>query len=194
MMQSSVRRRVSLTLLTASLILASVSALPHAHDQAAIELHYAPEENLERIDVALIEAAQHDIDLASYVLTDVAVIEALTRAAERGVIIRVYLYESQIYDHGRPFQALQDLRRTRGVTIKVKSHAEPLMHLKSYQIDGRLLRSGSANFSASGLKAQDNDMIIINEKSVVDRFKKEFDRMWSRNNHLVYKDVYPTFR
>jgi len=31
------------------------------------------------------------------------------------------------------------------------------MHLKSYQIDGRLLRTGAANFSASGLKRQDND-------------------------------------
>ena len=26
------------------------------------------------------------------------------------------------------------------------------MHLKSYQIDGKLLRTGAANFSASGLK------------------------------------------
>jgi phosphatidylserine/phosphatidylglycerophosphate/cardiolipin synthase-like enzyme len=35
------------------------------------------------------------------------------------------------------------------------------MHLKSYQIDGRLLRTGAANFSASGLKRQDNDLIVI---------------------------------
>ena len=30
--------------------------------------------------------------------------------------------------------------------------------IKSYQIDGRLLRTGAANFSASGLKRQDNDL------------------------------------
>ena len=35
------------------------------------------------------------------------------------------------------------------------------MHLKSYQIDGKLLRTGAANFSASGLKRQDNDLIVI---------------------------------
>jgi phosphatidylserine/phosphatidylglycerophosphate/cardiolipin synthase-like enzyme len=35
------------------------------------------------------------------------------------------------------------------------------MHLKSYQIDGRLLRTGAANFSASGLNRQDNDLIVI---------------------------------
>jgi hypothetical protein len=34
------------------------------------------------------------------------------------------------------------------------------MHLKSYQ-DVRLLRTGAANFSASGLKRHDNDSIVI---------------------------------
>jgi hypothetical protein len=34
------------------------------------------------------------------------------------------------------------------------------MHLKSYQIDGKLLRTGAANFSASGLKRQDNDLVV----------------------------------
>ena len=33
------------------------------------------------------------------------------------------------------------------------------MRLKSYQIDRRLLRTGAVNFSASGLKRQDNDLI-----------------------------------
>jgi hypothetical protein len=31
-------------------------------------------------------------------------------------------------------------------------------NVKSYQIDGRTLRTGAANFSASGLKRQDNDL------------------------------------
>jgi phosphatidylserine/phosphatidylglycerophosphate/cardiolipin synthase-like enzyme len=35
------------------------------------------------------------------------------------------------------------------------------MHLKSYQIDGGILRTGAANFSASGLKREDNDLIVI---------------------------------
>jgi hypothetical protein len=34
------------------------------------------------------------------------------------------------------------------------------MHLKSYQIDGRLLRAGAANLSAFGLKRQDNDLVL----------------------------------
>jgi hypothetical protein len=32
------------------------------------------------------------------------------------------------------------------------------MHLKSYQVDEPLLRTGAADFSVSGLKHQDNDL------------------------------------
>jgi radical SAM superfamily enzyme YgiQ (UPF0313 family) len=43
------------------------------------EVHYAPNEDLESIDVALIGEAEKQIDIAAYVLTDKAVIEALRR-------------------------------------------------------------------------------------------------------------------
>jgi len=35
------------------------------------------------------------------------------------------------------------------------------MLLKRYQIDERLLRTGAASFSASGLKWRDNDLVVI---------------------------------
>jgi phosphatidylserine/phosphatidylglycerophosphate/cardiolipin synthase-like enzyme len=52
-------------------------------------IHYAPVENLERSDVALIDQAEHNIDIAAYVLTDWPVMQALIRAAQRGVKIRI---------------------------------------------------------------------------------------------------------
>jgi phosphatidylserine/phosphatidylglycerophosphate/cardiolipin synthase-like enzyme len=108
-------------------------------------IHYAPAENLEHIDVALIDTAKHDIDMAAYVLTDWPVIQALTRAADRDVRVRIYLDGTQLAERewAEPFQ---DLSETPTVEIRTKrDHAAP-MDLKSYQIDGRLLRTGAANF------------------------------------------------
>jgi hypothetical protein len=56
---------------------------------------------------------------------------------------------AQKVDIGAP-AVFQDLAATPGVEIRFKRPGVPLMHLKSYQIDGRLLRTGAANFSASG--------------------------------------------
>ena len=40
-------------------------------------IHYAPAENLEHVDVALIDRAEHEIDVAAYVLTDRPIMQAL---------------------------------------------------------------------------------------------------------------------
>ncbi len=79
------------------------SILPIATLAAAgsqLEIHYAPRENLETVDVREIGRAELSIDMAAYVLSDRQIIEALTDAAERDVVIRLYLDKSQFAEHG----------------------------------------------------------------------------------------------
>jgi phosphatidylserine/phosphatidylglycerophosphate/cardiolipin synthase-like enzyme len=58
------------------------------------------------------------------------------------------------------------------------------MHLKTYAIDGEVLRTGSGNFSRSGLASQDNDLILIADQAVVDAFEANFDRIWERAQNI----------
>jgi hypothetical protein len=51
-----------------SVVFVAIGALGRA--DPAPSIHYAPAENLEHVDVALIDTAQREIDLAAYVLTD----------------------------------------------------------------------------------------------------------------------------
>src|ERR1700716_3169524 len=96
----------------------------------------APGENLEHVDVALIDRAQHEIDMAAYVLTDWPILQALTRAADRGVHIRIYLDGTQLAER-EPAKVFNDLAETPAVEIRIKHKSSAPMHLKSYQIDGR---------------------------------------------------------
>lgn len=151
-------------------------------------IHYAPAENLERIDVSLIDSARRSLDMAAYVLTDWPVISALDRAARRGVAVRLYLDGGWLGNHARtgPFRALLD---NPGVAIRVKRAGAPLMHLKSYQIDGRVLRTGAANFSASGLKRQDNDLVVIESKAAVARFLRRFEAIYAASENFPPRDA-----
>ena len=45
------------------------------------------------------------------------------------------------------------------------------MHLKAYAIDGVILRTGSANFSTSGERAQDNDLVVIRDPGAAAKFE-----------------------
>jgi phosphatidylserine/phosphatidylglycerophosphate/cardiolipin synthase-like enzyme len=90
------------------------------------------------------------------------------------VKVRIYLDGSQLAER-EPARVFQDLAQTPGVEIRIKrSHGAP-MHLKSYQIDGRVLRRVAANFSASGLKRQENDLIIIDSPVAAAKFRHAFE-------------------
>ena len=77
-------------LLGASLERGSGSAQSPCPVSAPAEIHYSPGEDLERIDVALLREATKQIDMAAYVLTDRAVVDALREAAVGGVKVRVW--------------------------------------------------------------------------------------------------------
>ncbi len=130
---------VALNLLRASLTAVPfLATLAPCRAEPTPAIHYAPAENLEHIDVALIDRAEHEIDMAAYVLTDWPILQALTRAADRGVKVRIYLDGTQLAER-EPAKVFNDLAETPGVEIRTKHKSNDPMHLKSYQIDGRLL-------------------------------------------------------
>jgi PLD-like domain len=131
------------------------------------EIHYAPEENLSRIDVGLIENAGVSIDMAAYVLTDWAILDALNDAEARGVRVRIVLDPHEHSDTGRMV----------GLDVRTKAPG-PLQHLKDYEIDGQVLREGSENFSHSA-PSQDNSLIVFRDPKAAAQFEAHFERMWN---------------
>ena len=136
----------------------------------------SPEERLDAIDVQLIGAAKQSIDFASYALTDPIIIDALTDADHRGVAVRIVLDPRERHD----FVKLGDLSDN----VRIK-RGGPYMHLKAYSVDGEVLRTGSANFSTSGERAQDNDLIVIRNAGAAAKFDAHFERMWDAGQPMI---------
>ena len=59
------------------------------------------------------------------------------------------------------------------------------MRLKAYAVDGELLRTGSANFSSSGERQQDNDLILIRNAKAAAQFDAHFERMWDAAQPMI---------
>ncbi len=97
------------------------------------------------VDATLIANAKRSIDLATYALTDPIVLDALNAAERPGVSIRIVLDPRERDD----FVKLGDLSNN----VRIK-RGGPFMHLKAYEIDGIVLRTGSTNFSTSGENAR----------------------------------------
>lgn len=151
---------------------------------ANIAILYSPGRNLEVEDIRLIESARSNIDMAAYTLTSFAIMDALADAGRRGVGVRLLLDASQLRQ-ARDFvrERLERLGRIAGVSIRV-STGRDLMHLKSFVIDDMTLRTGSANFTPTGLKRQNNDLVIIRDRASVVFYKAMFSELFVKSQPL----------
>ena len=150
--------------------------------------HYTNPASLIALDCANISAATKTLDMAIYSLTEPHVIDAIEAKAKALVVIRLYLDRTELEAeahgdatlNGKPLAALLNLP---ALSIKVKE-SSILMHLKSYCVDGTVLRSGSTNFSPLGESEQDNDLILTDDPAAVALFKAKFEAMWARPDNL----------
>jgi phosphatidylserine/phosphatidylglycerophosphate/cardiolipin synthase-like enzyme len=159
---------------------------------AAGENHFSPEENLERLDVEHLRKARQSVDVAMYAFTDLALAKVLREVSDRGVTVRLYRdrgqYEAEELKAVRFHQpsSTRLLRGARNVHIRMKQGSEQnLMHLKAACVDRRLLRDGSANWSPSGEKSQDNNARFTSSPEEIKKFDRVFEAMWSRSSNLV---------
>jgi phosphatidylserine/phosphatidylglycerophosphate/cardiolipin synthase-like enzyme len=91
--------------------------------------------------------------------------------------VGIYLDGTQLAER-EPAKVFNDLAETPGVEIGIKHKTRDPMHLKSYKIDGKLLHTGAVNFSASGLKRQDNDLIVIESVEAAVAFRRNFNAQY----------------
>jgi phosphatidylserine/phosphatidylglycerophosphate/cardiolipin synthase-like enzyme len=171
------------------LALAGLEIFGHLREAAPlgnglVEIRYSPATDLERIDLALLRSATRSIDIAAYLLTDIAIIEALAEAAERGVRVRLYLDGGQEAAGPGFAGRVRNLRGASRIEVRLKPPRSEIMHLKSYCVDGNVLRSGSANFTVWGLKREDDDLIVIRDPAAIARFEANFETIWQRAGNL----------
>lgn len=164
-------------------VLASVPAAAQT-----VEHLYSPGTNLERSELAQLETATRTVDVAMYSFTDRYLAEELAALAHRGVHIRVYRDREQYQQETQwGGVATTSILLAAGIEVRVKG-TKDLMHLKSYAIDGHLLRTGSANWSPTGLKRQDNDVVYETDPAMVETFERKFEEMWVKVSNASAED------
>lgn len=121
--------------------------------------------------VAAIDSARLTVDVAIYSLSLNSVRNALIRAYDRGVQVRMVM-ESDNMDRSDP-QRLKD----EGIPM-LGDRREGLMHNKFVIIDGYEIWTGSANFTDSGAYLDNNHFIRIRSVKLAENFTKEFNEMF----------------
>jgi phosphatidylserine/phosphatidylglycerophosphate/cardiolipin synthase-like enzyme len=124
--------------------------------------------------VQAIDETRLSIDVAAYSITLNSVRNALLRAHDRGVTVRIVM-ESTNMDTSDVQRLLEA-----GIPI-VGDNRQGLMHNKFMVLDRSEVWLGSMNFTDSGTYDDNNSMIRIRSAKVAENFSVEFSEMFERN-------------
>jgi phosphatidylserine/phosphatidylglycerophosphate/cardiolipin synthase-like enzyme len=161
------------------------SPVPCVSSAHAIVL-YAPDSNLEQSELKMLRTAKVSVDVAMYSFTDQEIAEELVRLAHTGIRVRVYRDAREVLQEEKRGSSTTATLLTGGAEVRVKG-SQDLMHFKSFLIDGLLLRTGSANWSLTGLKRQDNDVHYEADAAQATLFETHFQTMWKRPNNRRFR-------
>jgi phosphatidylserine/phosphatidylglycerophosphate/cardiolipin synthase-like enzyme len=125
-------------------------------------------------DAALAQAidrAERSVDVAIYNLDLWSIRDALLRAADRGVEVRLVV-EADNLGQAEIFELI-----AAGIPV-VADGWEPLMHDKFTVIDGREVWTGSMNYTVRDAYFNDNNLLRLVSPQLAQTYQREFDEMF----------------
>lgn len=122
--------------------------------------------------VLAIDAAQQSVDVAAFQFNLVNVAEALIRAQQRGLSVRLvtdsdYLEEQAVF-----------LLNQRGVPV-VADERSAFMHNKFVVIDREQVWTGSWNLTENGTYRNNNNLIVLHSRELAANYTAEFEEMFA---------------
>ena len=146
--------------------------------QAKTEIYFSPSTDCENKLVGLIENAQSSIDAAVYSINNDNIVEALKKAHDRGIKIR--LLTDKLQARGKTSKVYELYQY--GLDVKVNSKFK-IEHNKFAVFDGMSASSGSYNWTnPASEKNSENCIFFVQDKKIAEVYQNRFDELWLKNS------------
>ena len=140
-----------------------------------ISVYFSPKDNIIKNHLLpIIDTAKNYIYIPVFVITNKSLNDSLVQAAKNGVDVKLIVDSTSANNKHSSVKYLRD----NGVKVKVENLAGK-MHMKSMIIDDTYSVIGSMNFTKSGEKYNDENVVIIKNPELTKAFKKVFVNFWS---------------
>lgn len=139
----------------------------------AHEVYFCPEDACSSQIIRQIDRAQSYVYVAMYSFTLDSIADALIRAKNRGVKVKVVMEKSQV-GKGSEYEHL----RNAGIDIRLDKNPA-FMHNKFMVIDGKIVATGSFNWSLHADTKNDENLLIVYSEELVEKYREEFFELWS---------------
>ena len=162
--------QIALILLLLSFPSCQAQELPKAPQSLPpIEVYFSPKGGCTEAAVKEITAAKDSILVQAYSFTSVPIAKALVDAHKRGVNIQVILDKSQRTEK----YSSADFVQHAGIPIRIDAqHA--IAHNKVMVIDGRIVITGSFNFTKAAEESNAENLLIIDDAQLAQKYARNW--------------------
>lgn len=153
------------------------------NDGKEVDIYFSPAGNpLYKGILPLLTKAKKEIFVSIFYLTNKEIINALIEAKKQGVDVKI------IYDAVGANAMKEKVRSLRdaGVLLKVENWGGK-NHEKNMVIDSEYLITGSANFSNSGMKKNDENILIFKNAALAGFYRKHFLNLYNSIDNKYLK-------
>jgi phosphatidylserine/phosphatidylglycerophosphate/cardiolipin synthase-like enzyme len=156
---------------------ANTAAAPILDPEEGIMALFSPSGGCTDALVAEINKSTKTLDIQAYTFTSAPIAQAVTMAYDRGVKIRILLDKSQRTDRN----SVAAFFHSHHLLVYIDDQ-HGIAHNKVVLIDGKVLMTGSFNFTKSSEERNAENLLIIKGRpKLVSAYQSNFDHHWSHS-------------
>jgi phosphatidylserine/phosphatidylglycerophosphate/cardiolipin synthase-like enzyme len=151
--------------------------LSYENNSYNTSIYFCPKNDCETPILNILKNSKSEIFLASFVLTLNSIEETLIQKSNQGVDVFV-LIESRMQNiRGSNLSNLN-----KNLNLKIDTNPKT-MHHKFFVVDKRYVITGSMNPTSSGIKKNDENLIIIDNTVLAKKFREEFLKEYNKSKN-----------
>jgi phosphatidylserine/phosphatidylglycerophosphate/cardiolipin synthase-like enzyme len=135
---------------------------------------FSPGEDCLNALLGLIQGAHKSLQICVFTISENKLREALLDAHNRGVEVRIITDNDKTEDKGSDVDWLEH----KGVPVRV-DRTRHHMHHKFVIADSKQIANGSFNWTKSASLYNHENILLLNDETVIREFSKEFERLWN---------------
>ena len=142
---------------------------------AEVEAIFTPQESIKAYILREVESTTSTLDLAIHDITSLDMAQALSKAKQRGVKVRI------VADSKQSKMKLSQVAYLihQGIPVKVLGGKEQgVMNHRFFILDGKKVVTGSFNWTETSEKWNYENILTLSEVEAVSLYQKEFERLW----------------
>lgn len=146
-----------------------------APSRAQTNVFFSPGDDCRNALLDLIQASTKNLKICVFTISDNRLRDALLDAHRRGVAVEIVTDNEKTEDIGSDIEMLG----RQGIDVRI-DNSRHHMHHKFAISDDKKMVTGSFNWTMSASKYNQENLVLLEDEYLIERFGKEFDRLWQK--------------